>query len=496
MQHFNIEEILKIAVKIEQNGRSFYLEAAQLVPEHSQWLNRLADEEIAHEHVFEMFAQSLVSRDDAEPSYEDAEDLAMAYLHSIADSIIFDLAKDPRTSFSENPTIDEIIEDALRREHDAVLFYTGIRNVMTDPKSVQEIDLIIREEMGHVAWLKEKQNEIHEENLHEKEFIYEVAVIGGGPGGISLGAELTELGLAHEQMAILEGSPKTSWIIRKLYPDQKLVTANYKGVSGDCHGVMKMRNMTKDSALQMLSEAVVDFNLPVFYDHAVLKIEKNGDLFHIETKKETIKARFCVIAIGVFGKPNRPDYTIPRSLKAKTSFDITSTKILNQEVLVVGGGDSASEYVQHLLMQGNKVSLSSREKDLSYMNDDNRRITTTQGLSGEINLYAGSDVEKIEDESGKIRVIFKGNEPSPVLVDRMVFALGGTTPINFLKISGIEMDGNNPILTSHHETTVPGLYITGDLAAKNNSGAIATAFNVSNDVARHLESKLSISAGS
>jgi len=493
MQHFNIEEILKIAIKIERNGRAFYLKAAELCPAHKIWLTRLADEEIAHENIFEMFFRSLVKKDEFEQPYEDAEDLAMTYLHAIADSIIFNLAKDPETAFSANPNIDEIIEDALRREHEAILFYTGLKNALKDAETQKQVDLIIREEMGHVAWLKEKQIEIHEEStIKDPEKTYEVVIIGGGPGGVSMGAELAERGLDPSEMLILESAPKTSWMIRKLYHDEKMVTANYKGNPSECHGVMRMRDMTKQNTLQMLADTVSDYGLNVVYEKLVHRIEKVKNLFHIHIEDHVIKARYCVLSIGVFGKPNRPDYKIPASLNAKTHFDVTSTAVEGSDVLVVGGGDSGAEYAHILMEKGNKVTLSSRESDLSYMNDENRRRTETLGLAGDITLLAGSDVEAVAEEEGKIRVLFKGEEVSSILVDHIVYALGGTTPANFLSTCGIKLEDGQPVLADDHETNVHGLYLSGDLAARSKFGAISTAFNASFDVANSLAPKLNL----
>lgn len=422
-QSFDIEEILTIAIKIEVNGQAFYREAAKLCPEHAEWLTDLADQEIAHEATYTRLKNSLV--DAAGRGNLDAgdyDDLAVAYLHSIAGSVVFKLSRSPEEEFTGRETIEEII-------------------------------------------------------------------VGAGPAGIAVAAEGISRGVDPADILVLEKADKNSWIIRKLYPEQKLVTANYKGHSGECEGVMKMRNMHKTDALSMLSETIADYGIQVMHEVSVLSIDRKDGVFQVATPAEVFQAKTCVVSIGVFGKPNKPDYPIPAKVKKKTQFDVTSTILENVDVLVVGGGDSASEYVQYLVKAGCTVSISSREADFSYMNDDNRAWIRARGEDGTVNVYAGTEIEKVEDFEDRIKATFKEGGPEPIVVDHLVYALGGTTPMNFLKLSGVEFDGPHARLDEANQTNIEGLYLVGDLAAPKNHGAIATAFNTAYATANDLTKK-------
>ena len=45
----------------------------------------------------------------------------------------------------------------------------------------------------------------------------------------------------------------------------------------------------------------------------------------------------------------------------------------------------------------------------------------------------------------------------------MIFAPGGTTPINFLHTLGIAFNGDGPVFDEADATNVAGLYLIGDL---------------------------------
>jgi thioredoxin reductase len=68
--------------------------------------------------------------------------------------------------------------------------------------------------------------------------------------------------------------------------------------------------------------------------------------------------------------------------------------------------------------------------------------------------------------------------------DYLVYALGGSTPENFLRTIGIEFNGDAPRLLEAYETTVPGLFLVGDLSAGPKGGSIIWAFNSANTAMR------------
>ncbi len=314
----------------------------------------------------------------------------------------------------------------------------------------------------------------------------DIIIIGAGPAGISMAVEAVNAGISTDKILILEKSEEHSFTIKKYYPDNKLVTANYKGFAAACTGVMCLADSSKHETISYLDKSIEDHKLNVHYSETVYKIhqDKTKQKFVIYTDKNTYKSKVVVIAVGILGKPNKPEYKVPVTLNEKVLFDVTSKEIKDSKVLVVGGGDSASEYCQYLHQVGNDVTLSYRKDSFSRMNEINLESLTSLANQNEIKLKLNSNITSIEDENGKSKVIFTENEAE--IFDFVVYALGGSTPENFLKLIGIEFDGPNPILKEGYETTIPGLFLTGDLSAGKRGGSIIWAFNSANTAMKRI----------
>ena len=309
--------------------------------------------------------------------------------------------------------------------------------------------------------------------------MFEIIIIGAGPAGISMAVESREAGIANEKILILEKAEEHSFTIKKYYPENKIVTANYKGFEAQCTGVMCLSDSTKHETVTYLDKAIEGYTLNAHYSEIVHKIHHDNTekKFVIYTDKNTYASRIVVISVGILGKPNKPVYKIPPLLNARVLFDVTSMEIVDSKVLVVGGGDSASEYCQFLIQQGNSLTLSYRRMGFSRMNEINLQSLTALSHQNKIKLYLNSNITALEDFGGKPKVIFAEKESETF--DYIVYALGGTTPNNFLKLIGIEFDGPDPILKDGYETSIPGLFLTGDLSAGKKGGSIIWAFNSS-----------------
>ncbi|NQW37152.1 MAG: NAD(P)-binding domain-containing protein [Flavobacteriales bacterium] len=320
--------------------------------------------------------------------------------------------------------------------------------------------------------------------------MYEIIIIGAGPGGLSMAAEARTFGVATDKILIIEKAHEHSFTIKKYYPDNKLVTANFKGFTPQCTGVMCLIDSSKHETISYLDKTIDNYNLNVQYNETVSKIIKADDQqkFTIISDKGTYTSKTVAIAVGILGKPNKPSYKFMSSIKSRILFDLTTLEIKDSKVLVVGGGDSASEYCQFLTDDNNRndVTLSYRSRTVSRMNNINKDSLLTLAGTQKVKLLFDSNIESLSDENGNPKVHFSEPQYDDSVFDHIVYALGGTTPENFLKTIGIEFNGPNPVLKEGYETNVLGLFLLGDLSAGQKGGSIIWAFNSANTAMRSI----------
>src|SRR5678815_3944191 len=311
--------------------------------------------------------------------------------------------------------------------------------------------------------------------------MHDLIIIGAGPGGIALAAEAFASGIDPSQILILEKGPTHNSAIRQLYPEKKLTTANYKGFAARCEGLLCVRDMTKPETLQFFDQIISDYQINIQFNAEVFGMrrpEEGGARFLVESSQGVYESKVLACAIGIFGRQNKPkEYRLPPSLKERLLFDMTSFQIQNEDVLVVGGGDTAAEYVQYLRPQGNRVALSYRKADFTRLNQQNHHALLAMEQRGEVEIIRNSNIKEIEDEAGRPRISFVEAEQPARLLDRVIFALGGSTPTNFLHTLGIAFNGDGAMFDEAGTTNVPGLYLLGDLVVGKKGGSIITAFN-------------------
>lgn len=312
--------------------------------------------------------------------------------------------------------------------------------------------------------------------------MHDLIIIGAGPGGIGLAAEAFASGIDPSQILILEKGSTHNSAIRQLYPEQKLTTANYKGFAARCEGLLCVRDMTKPETLQFFDKIISDYHVNIQFNaevYGMSRLDPKGEArFRVESSDGVYESKVLACAIGIFGRPNKPkEYQLPPSLRNRLLFDMTSQAIQNEDVLVVGGGDTAAEYIQYLPQQGNHVSLSYRKADFARLNQQNHEALLAMEKSGEVEILRSSNIKEIKDEAGRPRITFAEAEHPTRTFDRVIFALGGTTPTNFLHTLGINFNGDGPVFDEAGATNVPGLYLIGDLVVGKKGGSIITAFN-------------------
>jgi len=312
------------------------------------------------------------------------------------------------------------------------------------------------------------------------EKMYELAIVGAGPAGIATAVESYLQGV--RDIVLLEKDTNHNSTIRKYYKENKRVDLEWKGQKVELNGRIHFIDGTKETTLDFFDEILAQHLVELQTQVEVQSIEKKEDYFEVHMAGKSIKAKNVVVTIGRMGKPNKPSYKIPPSIRKKVNYT-TDECSQGEKILVVGGGDSAVEYAVDL-SQNNDVSICYRRESFRRANPTNQNNIADAIAHGDVRPLLGINIDGLEDDNGRVKVLFSQREPESF--DRVIYAIGGTTPSTFLASSGIEEKDGKPVHDEHYETNVKGLFVAGDITQES-GGSIALGLNHGYDIARYIK---------
>ena len=112
--------------------------------------------------------------------------------------------------------------------------------------------------------------------------------------------------------------------------------------------------------------------------------------------------------------------------------------------------------------------------------------------SGKLKTKLGIDIESLEsheiDGVKKPKVNF--TDGTSEIYDKIVYAIGGVAPIDFLKKCNLELDSAGvPIVSQSCESSVKNIFVAGDLLFKS-GGSIASALNNGFDIVNEIQKRI------
>lgn len=300
--------------------------------------------------------------------------------------------------------------------------------------------------------------------------IHELVIVGAGPAGIATAVESYLQGV--RDIVLLEKDENHNATIRKYYKDNKRVDVDWKGQKVELDGRIYFVDGTKESTLDFFDEILEHHSVALQTHVEVQSIVKNADGFEVFMAGKSILAKNVVVTIGRMGKPNKPSYKIPPSIRKKIGYTLDGCGD-GEKILVVGGGDSAVEYAVDL-SENNDVSICYRRETFRRANPTNQANIKEVMENGKVKPILGINIDALEDDDGKVKVIFSEGEAQTY--DRVIYAIGGTTPSAFLASSGIEEADGKPVHDANYETNIKGLFVAGDITQES-GGSIALGLN-------------------
>ena len=300
--------------------------------------------------------------------------------------------------------------------------------------------------------------------------LYNLAIIGAGPAGIATAVEGYMQGI--RDIVLLEKDQNHNSTIRKYYKDNKRVDKDWKGQKVELDGRIYFVDGTKETTLDFFDEILDHHSVELQTHVEVQSILKKEHYFEVFMSGENIRAKNVVVTIGRMGKPNKPTYKVPSGIKKKIGYTLDGCTN-SEKILVVGGGDSAVEYAVDL-SEKNEVAICYRRETFRRANPTNQTNIANAIMHQEVRPILGINIDGLEDIDGKVKVLFNGAEDE--IFDRVVYAIGGTTPSAFLSNSGIEEVDGKPVHDDNYETNIKGLFVAGDITQES-GGSIALGLN-------------------
>jgi rubrerythrin len=167
MRVFNAHDVLEFAIRVEENGKAFYEEAARIASDQGarDIFRRLATEEVGHKKTFAGMLANLV---DYQPT-ETYEGEYLAYLQEYIDGkVIFKGHADANPAHAtagsggdlKNSDLSRVrdtlsaFDFAIQREIESIVYYQELKMFVPE-KYYKTVDGIVDEERKHFALLSE-----------------------------------------------------------------------------------------------------------------------------------------------------------------------------------------------------------------------------------------------------------------------------------------------------------------------------------------------------
>src|SRR6266436_3744944 len=302
---------------------------------------------------------------------------------------------------------------------------------------------------------------------------YDVICIGAGPTGLACAIEAVRAGM--RPLVIDKGSLCNSIFH---YPvNMYFFTTPELLEIGDLPLVCAAEKPTRVEALKYYRKAAEHFGLELRLFETVLRLDGHDRDFTVTAKTEKgIEQRYStkkvVVATGYYDLPNTLDVD-GEDLPHVSHYYTEPHEFWNQDVVVVGGKNSAAEAALDLYRNGARVTLLHRNKELGatikywVRPDIENRIKP-----GQVKALFETRVKRIT----KDEVVVENGAGEKRLPARRVFALTGYHPdFTFIESLGVRLDpeSRKPEMDPNTlESNVAGIHLAGVVIGGRHTGEI------------------------
>ncbi|WP_235736070.1 NAD(P)/FAD-dependent oxidoreductase [Nocardioides alcanivorans] len=275
----------------------------------------------------------------------------------------------------------------------------------------------------------------------------DVAVIGGGPTGLFATYYAGFRGL---KVAVIDSLPELGGQITAMYPEKAILdVAGFPTIKGrELVAGLVAQAQTAEPTYLLGRTAT---GLTTGDEGATLTLDDGT----------VVSARTVLITAGIGKFSPRPLPAADEWIGRGVDFFVPDFEpYRGKDVVIVGGGDSAFDWAQHLEPITRSVTLVHRrdafrahERTVQAVKQSSVRIITKAQVTG---VSGGDGVESVE-------VTIDGDDKQVLPAQRIVAALGFVADLSALKEWGLELDKRHVVVDSAMRTNLPRVFAAGDI---------------------------------
>src|ERR1700722_20077490 len=302
---------------------------------------------------------------------------------------------------------------------------------------------------------------------------YDLICIGAGPTGLACAIEAKRAGM--RPLVVDKGCLCNSLYH---YPVNMVFFTTPELLEiGDLPLTSTTEKPTRTEALKYYRKCAEHYELDLRLGHRVERVEGCDGKFSVHTRDEQgIPAQFAAkkiaVATGYYDLPNRLD--IPgEDLPHVSHYYTEPHPFWRQNVVVIGGKNSAAEAALDLYRNGARVTLVHRRAELgSTIKYWVRPDIENRIKAGQVRAHFDTQVKQITRDE----VVVQNGTGEKRLPAKQVFALTGYHPdFHFIQSLGVRLDAETrkPALDADTlESNVPGIHLAGVVIGGLHTGEI------------------------
>ncbi len=282
--------------------------------------------------------------------------------------------------------------------------------------------------------------------------IYDLTIIGAGPAGLFASFYA---GLRQMKTKVIDALEEPGGQLAVLYPEKYIF---------DVPGYTKV--LAKDLVKSLIDQAF-QFQPTVVLGERVVSLRKTDGVIEIETEKgakHLSKAVLIAAGVGAFS-PNRLEAQGVSDYEGRGVYYFVRDKsaFAGKNILIVGGGDSAVDWALNMKDTAKKITLVHR-RDVFRAHE----LSVKELMGSNVDVKLFYEVRRVTGDGTRLTgaVIFDNRTQAETTleVDAILVNIGFRADLGPIKDWGLEIDGREIRTNGKMETSIPGVYVAGDIA--------------------------------